>query len=752
MKNKILFVTSFPPRECGIATYSQDLISAIKNKFDFEDKILICALENNFEKYIYAPEVIYRLNTDLTNSFSSTAEKINANNDISMLVIQHEFGFFRNNENAFLQFVAKINKPIIMSFHTVLPKPSFELFEHISQIASYCERIVVMTKTSASILKDQYFISAEKIEVIPHGTHLVQHIDKHELKKKYGFEGRDVLSTFGLLSSGKSIETTLFALPNIIKKNPKVLFLILGKTHPTVVKNDGEAYRNYLIAIIEKYDLQDYVHFVNEFLPLSVLLEYLQLTDIYLFTSKDPNQAVSGTFSYAISAGCAILSTPIPHAVEVLYNAPDCIFDFENSEMLSNSVVRLLNDKKYLQSRSENGLHKMASTAWENTSILYAQLFNELNPKELDLNYIIPEISLQHIEKLTNDFGMLQFSKINRPDSCSGYTLDDNARALISICQYYQSTNDTKALYLIKVYYNFIKYCLQEDGSFLNYVDELKAFTKQNEETNLEDANGRAIWALGYLAYVCLEDLPFGFIEDIDDVFERALQNVQQIHSSRAMAFIIKGLYYHDLVSTSSPNIDLIVELSDRLHNMYKHESNHQWKWFESYLTYANSVLPEAMLCAYLATQKLEYKLVAKNSFDFLLSKIFMSNKISVIQNVNWLMKGEELSKVRSGGEQPIDVAYTIIALEKFNEVFKDEGYNHILHSSYNWFLGHNHLHQTVYNPCTAGCYDGLERFNVNLNQGAESTVSYLLSRMAIERSIMNINKKEQHKYTVLLK
>lgn len=751
MNSKILFISSFPPRECGIATYSEDLISAINNKFEYSERILICALESNIEKHRYPNEVYFILNTDNVHSYFDLSEAINLNDDIGVVLIQHEFGFFKNNEVVFQAFLTDIKKPIVIVFHTVLPNPDDALLNYIFDISEHCSRIIVMTKTSAEILKDQYFILAKKIEVIPHGTHLVPHKNKIDLKEKYKLSGRKVLSTFGLLSSGKSIETALFALPKIIKKFPEVLFLIIGKTHPTVFNEEGEKYRDYLKSIIVKYKLLNNVTFINEFLPLPTLLDYLQLTDIYLFTSKNPNQAVSGTFAYAISSGCAIVSTPIPHAKEVLINDPDCIIDFENSDMLANAVLRMFNDENYIKNCRNNGLHIMASTAWENTSIAHAQLFNELNPKEIDLIYKTPQINLNHIKNLTTDIGIIQFANINHPDKCSGYTLDDNARALIAMCQYYQSTEDFDALDYITLYYNFIKNCLQDEGDFFNYVDEHNQFTDQNYQTNLEDANGRAIWALGYLSLTCIDALPFGFINDIEETIDKALLNVQQIYSSRAMAFIIKGLYYRNMNHSSPLNTKLIVQLSNRLIKMYKHEVTSNWKWFEPYLTYANSVLPEAMLCSYLVTKDEEYKFVAKRSFDFLLSIIFPTNKISVVSNNKWMMKAEIIDQTIIGGEQPIDVAYTIIALEKFNEVFPNEGYNYKLKSAYNWFLGYNHLNQTMYNPCTGGCYDGLEEKNINLNQGAESTVSYLLSRLAIEGSNVYKSKREQHFNAVLL-
>lgn len=735
---EILFITSYPPRECGIATYSQDLIKALNNKFNRSFKISICPLESESENHTYTDEIKYVLNTTHSTAFKSLAKNINENNDIQMVMIQHEFGFFDKKEADFHKFLDSLTKPVIVVFHTVLPKPHESLKVKVQQIAAISESIIVMTNSSAQILINDYGIAKEKIIVIPHGTHLVPHSDKNILKTKYNLTGKKVLSTFGLLSSGKSIETTLKALPAIIKVNPEVMFLIIGKTHPSVIKNEGHKYRNMLDAMVLEMQLQDHVQYLNYYLPLPELLEYLQLTDIYLFTSKDPNQAVSGTFSYAISCGCPIISTPIPHAREVLQKDAGIIIDFENSQQLSDAVIGLLKDGTLRKSISSNGLHRMASTAWENTSIAHAMLFDKICNNQLALQYNIPDINLDHIKKLTTDFGMIQFSKINQPDICSGYTLDDNARAMIAMCQHFEYSKDETDLNHINIYFNFIKYCLQPEGYFLNYVDEQKAFTEQNNSTNLADANGRAIWALGYLISISAT-LPEKLAMDAEYTMQRALLKVSNIHSTRAMAFIIKGLYYRNSVNKSDQNIFLIKGMADRLVQMYRHEVDKKWHWFESYLTYANSILPEALLCAWIATGESTYKEIARSSFDFLLSKTFTENNIKVISNKNWLRKGEEAVSSVTGGEQPIDVAYTILALYKFYEVFKDETYRIKMETSFNWFLGNNHLNQVIYNPCTGGCYDGLEENNVNLNQGAESTVSYLMARLTVDAAYREI-------------
>ncbi|MDR6844382.1 glycosyltransferase [Flavobacterium granuli] len=731
---EILFITTFPPRECGIATYSQDLIKSINNKFKNTFNIKICALETDTEKHQYDESVKYILNTDQPNSFSNLSEKINANNSIQMVLVQHEFGLFRNNEAHLIEFLHKITKPVTIVFHTVLPNANEAHKENVQIIGQLAHSIIVMTHSAALILKKDYGVDPEKISVIPHGTHLVPHSDKDFLKEKYNLSGRKVLSTFGLLSSGKSIETTLDAMPSIIEKNKDVLFLIIGKTHPSVVKQEGEKYRAMLDEKIQSLKLQNHVLFVNAFLPLHQLLDFLQLTDIYLFTSKDPNQAVSGTFSYAMSCGCPIISTPIPHANEVLSEGAGIIIDFGNSVQLAKEVNRLLLDNKLRKNISANGLHKIVPTAWENSAIAHAFLFEKMGGENIKLEYKIPEINLDHIKKLTTDYGMIQFSIINQPDLESGYTIDDNARAMVAMCKHFELTKDKADLEYVKIYLNFITSCLQDDGSFLNYVDEDGDFTDQNYETNLEDSNGRAIWALGYL--ISLESiLPVALVQKAKKTLERASANVLKMHSTRAMAFVIKGLYYVNSKEKSLKNTVIIKELADRMIQMYKHESKPNWNWFESYLTYGNSILPEAMLCAYLSTGDTNYKAVAKTSFDFLLSKIFNDKSIKVISNKGWMME-DNSTKIRAiGGEQPIDIAYTILALNKFSKAFNDPEYTQKMKIAFSWFLGNNHLHQIIYNPCTGGCYDGLEDTYINLNQGAESTVSYLMARLCIEKN-----------------
>jgi hypothetical protein len=294
-------------------------------------------------------------------------------------------------------------------------------------------------------------------------------------------------------------------------------------------------------------------------------------------------------------------------------------------------------------------------------------------------------------------------------------------------------TGDEESKINLRKYLSFIKRCQQPEGDFLNYIDKDCRFSDQNKTVNLDDSNGRALWALGYL--ISLSGLlPGEIISEAITIFEKTLLHIDTVHSTRAMAFAIKGLYYYQSTIPSPENLLLLRTFSSRLVQMYKHESKEKWEWFEGYLTYANSILPEAMLYAWLLTGETIYNDIARSSLNFLLAQTFNENGIEVISNKNWLQKGQVAGHF---GEQPIDVAYTIMTLSKFYDVFGDEDYRLKMETAFNWFLGNNRLHQIIYNPCTGGCYDGLEETHVNLNQGAESTVSYLMARLTVDKYII---------------
>lgn len=736
---EILFISTSSPRECGIATYTHDLIQAIITTYQDSFEIRICAVENSDQKHDYPTDPRCLLVADDANSYIALSQELNADKNIKLVVLQHEFGLFESHKNHLEALLNSIDQPIIIAFHTVLPKPNEDHKNLVKNYAKQATSLVVMTHSSAEILQRDYEIPAEKITVIPHGTHLLEHTNKEELKREFQLEGKTVLSTFGFIGSSKSIETTLQALPAIIQKIPSTIFLIIGKTHPNTVARDGESYRHYLEEMILQLGLQEQVRWINYFLPTPELLEYLTLTDIYLFTSNDPNQAVSGTFSYAISSGCPVISTRIPHVEEVLTADMGVMIDFDQPQQLAKAAIQLLENKPLRTQMRINSLQSMAHSAWENSAILHVNLFQKIGGPIFEFKFRNPSINLMQMERLTTAFGMLQFSHINEPDPLSGYTIDDNARALIAMCEQYSASENSNDLALVRIYLDFIQFCQQPSGTFLNYVSFERQFTTQNEEVNLEDSIGRTLWALGFVLSK-KDSLPKSIVSQADMIFTKAILCIEEIHSTRAMAFLIKGLYY----ANKPENLPLIDLFAKRLAAMYAHEAAENWEWFEHSLTYANSLLPEAMLLAGLASGERRYQQMALQSFEFLLKHIFDSQGIHVISNEYWSENDKKpyqahtkaLSQV--GGEQAIDVSYTILALHAFYQVYLDENYREKMQLAFDWFLGRNHLHQIMYNPCTGGCYDGLERENVNLNQGAESTISYLLARQTMEKIKQN--------------
>ncbi|HXB41866.1 MAG TPA: glycosyltransferase [Bacteroidia bacterium] len=725
---EILFISLYPPDESGVSAYSRDLLKVLSKKFSNSFSLKVCAIETVTKKHKYPSEVKYLLNPACVESYTELANLINGTDQTCLVILQYESAIFENKEQYLIQFLSSLTKPVATVIHSITSTPTAYIKETVQQIASMSDAIVVMTDYSGNVLISEYDLRKNKIIVIPYGTHLVKHMDKDLLKNKYGLKNRKVLSTFGFLNSAKNIEITLDALPYIIKTSPDVMFLIIGKTHSSVLAEEGETYRSKLETKVIELELQNNVRFINYYLPLDSLLEYLQLTDIYLFTSNDTSKVLNETLSYAMSCGCSIISTPVPYASEILSGNSGILVNFENPKMLSETISRLLFDERLRKNISMAALRKTAKVAWENIAIQYVALYKKLINDKITLNYNLPEINFSHFQKMTTSFGMLQLADMNQPDINSGYTLNNNAMALITQCRRYELDRHESDIEYIKIYFNFIKHCLQSEGYFLNYVDYKGSFTLQNNTCNLADANGKAIWALGYLVSM-RNILPTELTEAADAIIRQVLFKINTLHSTRAMAFTIKGLYYYNIEKKSGEISAIIKGLANRLVQMYKRTSEKGWEWFESYMAYNNGVLPEALLYAYSATGEYLYKDIAKTSFDFLLLHNFNSDNSLVSRNQKTL-NTEEASRQQM---QPLDLSYTILALGSFYDQFNSGEYLQKMENAFNWFLGNNHLNKVIYNPCTGGCYDSVDERGADLNQSSASTINYLLSRLTME-------------------
>jgi glycosyltransferase involved in cell wall biosynthesis len=393
-KLQILFISTYPPRKCGIASFSQDLVKAIDLELTEEMKISVCALDKKKNEKLYEEPGCMVMDSYDLGSCVETATKINRDTAIKLICIEHEFGLYGGELGEYLLgFLSLLEKPFIIRFHTVLPSPSLKMLKVVQAIELLADKVIVMTKNSARLLKEDYSLSAAKITIIPHGTHAHSTIDADELKLKYNLENNLVLTTFGLLSPNKGIEKGILAMKEISASMPNAIYIVLGQTHPNLLEQEGEKYREYLQELITSNGLEDNVRLINHYVPTKMLMEYLALTDVYLFTSKDPNQAVSGTFLYAMSAGCPIISNSFVLAKEMLDEKTGVIIAPGNEHELAENAIRILQNPALKKEMSYNAFLKTRNTTWEKVGQKHAGLFNDI----MGIPVIKPELSNQYI-------------------------------------------------------------------------------------------------------------------------------------------------------------------------------------------------------------------------------------------------------------------------------------------------------------------------------------------------------------------
>jgi glycosyltransferase involved in cell wall biosynthesis len=374
--SKILFISTFPPKKCGIASFTQDLVNAINPVLAKDIFIDVCALDKKKNGAYYDVPVSMIMDSHQMDSCMETAQKINRDSSIRLICIEHEFGLYGGELGEYLLgFLSLIEKPFIIRLHTVLPNPSEKMLKIVKSIGLLADKVIVMTKNSARLLTEVYQVSPDKIMIIPHGTHAISKTGVNELKIKYNLENKQVLTTFGLLSPNKGIEKGIIAMKEISASVPEAVYIVLGQTHPNLLEQDGEKYREFLQELIDDHGLQDNVILINEYVPTNMLMEYLALTDIYLFTSKDPNQAVSGTFLYAMSAGCPVISNSFVLAKEMLDEKTGIILKTSQDQELAEEAINILHDPQLREEMSKNAFLKMRNSTWEKVAQKHASLF-----------------------------------------------------------------------------------------------------------------------------------------------------------------------------------------------------------------------------------------------------------------------------------------------------------------------------------------------------------------------------------------
>ncbi len=728
----IVYVSTFPPRECGIATFSRDLTTAMDRKFSSKIKSKIVAMNNDVTStYNYPEDVIFQINDVDIQNYIDVAKRINKIKEIKLINIQHEFGIFGGEYGSYLiAFLEIVNKPVVITLHSILPEPDEKLKRVVQTLAKKSECIVVMSKVAADILREKYDVKTE-IGVIPHGIPTVSFRSNLIDKKKMGYTDRIILSSFGMMNPGKGYEYVIEALPKVVEMFPSVLYIIVGETHPVVRKIEGERYRNFLEKKTKNLKLEKNVKFYNKYVKLKEIVQYLQASDIYICSNQDPNQVTSGTLSYAVGAGRVVIATPFLHAKELVTPDRGIIVDFDDPKLFTNAIVRILSNLKLRNDMEKNAYVSTRHMTWQNVALAYKNVFKKYVDLAERYRIRIPSVNLNHLIKLTDDFGVIQFVNKNEPQISLGYALDDNARAMIVFCMHYDIYKDVSKLEFIKKYLDLIRYVQQSDGKLYNFVDKKK---KINLKLWSEDAYGRAMWSLGFLMNT--EGIPNELKKEAEQIFNKARQVINKIRSPRAVAFIMLGLYFYNKSKPSSENIRQIKELADYLVKLYKDCSSSEWQWFEEYLTYSNSKLPEALFYAYLTTKDKKYLGIARSCLDFLGDITIENGMFEPIGQNGWYMKNGKKARF---DQQPVDTASMVQTLLLANKVTKEDSYLRDAITVFQWFLGRNCLNRMIYDELTGGCSDGIGESSINQNQGAESTICYLMASLEIHKNKLGI-------------
>ncbi len=718
--SKIFFLSNFPPYECGIATFTKDLVTAMDKRFNPKLKSMVIALNDETGIQNYSKKVTMEINRENIEDFINKAEEINKSKDIKLVCIQHEFGIFGGEfGNYLIPFLDKLEKPSVVTFHSVLPNPDEKRKRIVSYICDKCSAVVVMAKRAIEILNKDYGVKKNKIYLIYHGIPNVSLKKSNYYKKKLKLQNKTVLLTFGLLSRGKGIEHVIHALPNLVKKYPNLLYIVLGETHPKVRGTEGESYRNELIKEVEKLGLKEHVKFYNKYVRLKEIVEYLLASDIYLCTNINSNQIVSGTLSYALGCGKAVVSTPIEYSKEILKNERGLIVEMNNSSSIEKAINQILSDPELKLRLEKNAYSFSRAMTWPVVATRYLGIFNKIVKLRKDVTEKYPKIKLNHLRNLTDNFGCLQFSKDSMPDKSSGYTLDDNARALIVTTLYNKIFESNMSQDLSEIYLKFLEQSQDFKNNFKNENEILRPYS--------EDAFGRTIWALGY--YMS-EEKDKEKVERAKVIFDKAYKIIDTINSPRAKAFIIFGLYYHYKKTQETEKLEKIKELADYFADMYKNNYSEDWKWFEDKLTYSNSILSEALFLAGELTDNKQYLEIAETTLEFLSNIVLINNCLYPIGESGWCKRNGERAFF---DQQPIDAAAMVqVYIAAYRITGKKDYYDKSV-LAFNWFLGKNHLKQMIYDETTGGCYDGLAEREMNMNQGAESTIVYLTSRLMLE-------------------
>lgn len=720
------------PRKCGIATFTTDLGAAISDEFPALD-CLVVAMNDAGPRHAYPPMVRFEIEENDVASYRRAVDYLNVST-VDAVSLQHEYGIFGGKAGALiLPLLAELRMPIVTTLHTILADPDPGQRRVMDEICRLSERLVVMSRHSATLLTQVHGVDPGKIDVIPHGIPEVMFAEGD--KDRLGVAGKSVILTFGLLSPDKGIEHVIDALPAILAEHPDTVYIVLGATHPHVLEGSGESYRLMLEARAQRLGVDASIIFHNRFVSQAELGEFLSAADIYVTPYLNPEQSTSGTLAYAVGAGKAVISTPYRYATELLAEGRGILVPWRDAAAIAREVTGLLDDPRRTAAMRHRAAEHGRGMAWgavarrhvgslERAVLAHAERrrtsFHARTLAERPAS--LPELDLDHLERLTDDTGILQHATFVVPRYAEGYCLDDNARALMLMVLLEESgTVDRKTLRkLASRYLAFVSHAFHPaTGRFRNFLTFARTW---GELCGSEDSHGRALWALGTVVGRAVDP---GRRSLSSGLFHAALNAVDELSSPRAWAYALLGIDEYLRAFQGDTGVQATrARVAERLFGLYTRTSAEDWPWFEDHMTYCNARLPQALIVSGAATGRPDMVAAGTRALEWLGTlQHTPDGYFAPVGSNGFYRRGAAVARF---DQQPVEACGMVSACLSAHRVTGDARWKRDADSAFGWFLGQNHLQLPVYDSSTGGCRDGLHADRMNENQGAESTLSFL--------------------------
>ena len=737
---KVAFIGDYLPRKCGIATFTTDLRSALALAFPHVESFVV-PVNDLPQGYLYPPEVRFEFAEGDLDSYCRTADYLNFSN-ADVVCLQHEYGIYGGTAGSFiLALLRDLRIPVVTTLHTVLSEPDAQQRRVLHELGTLSSRLVVMSERGRTMLRDVYGVPEEKIDLIAHGIPDLPFVDSNFYKDQFGVEGKRVLLTFGLLSPNKGIENVLRALPEIVKRFPDLIYIILGATHPNLVREHGEAYRLGLERLAQDLGIKRNVSFYNRFVEFDELKAFLGVADIYITPYLNAAQSTSGTLAYAFGSGKAVISTPYWHAQELLAENRGVLVPFNDTKAMAMAVLNLLGDDIQRNSMRKRAYLLGRDMTWPKTAGYYMESFEKArrSPTSLSIRRLgvrtladesleLPAVSIKHLLRLSDSTGIMQHAIYSFPDFHHGYCTDDNARALIlTVLLENLELEAAELTRLSEIYASSLQYAFNPDNKrFRNFMGLNRAWL---EPMGSDDSHGRALWALG----TCVgrsqrRDLQAWAAQ----LFDRSLSSILDTTSPRAWALALLGIHeYFRRFNGDRIAAQIRDTLTKRLVDLFETNASDDWPWFEDVVSYANAALPHVLILGGRWTENSRAFEIGLKTLRWLVSvQKSPLGHFRPIGSNGFYHRG---AKPAEFDQQPIEAHCTVSACLEAYRSTNDASWHEEARLAFEWFLGRNDLGLSLYDPATGGCCDGLHVDRVNLNQGAESTLAYLMALSEME-------------------